>query len=380
MAELAEDDVALLVDIDCFPLNRDIVERAFAAAREGRIFGCAQSTNHIDPDRLFVAPMFMAISRRTWDRLGRPSFRRDARNDVAQALHDSGGRGGGRDRDALPMGVRRAEMAARRRRALRDRHLLSRRRLPSVRIRDERSTRSFFSRSPRRRSQDGKSISLALADRALPLSLRDQLGEPRSNAGARDLVSRGCGAFAAERLRRTRPRRTDPPLSRDDPGLCHQPRAQPRTARLDGAPARARRASPRNSSPPSTGGAAGARRGRRRASAPVERRDGADPQPPQGVAALLASPAAVAAVLEDDVRLGARLRRDPGARLAEPAFELVKLETLFDMVWLRAPGKRWARVACTAPRRAPGAAAYLISRAGALKMLAPRAAYASPST
>lgn len=88
MAELAEDDVALLVDIDCFPLNRDVVERAFAAARQGRIFGCAQSTNHIDPDRLFVAPMFMAISRRTWDRLGRPSFRRDARNDVAQALHD----------------------------------------------------------------------------------------------------------------------------------------------------------------------------------------------------------------------------------------------------------------------------------------------------
>jgi hypothetical protein len=88
MAELGEDDVALMVDIDCFPLNRAIVERAFAAAREGRIFGCAQSTNHVDPDRLFVAPMFMAISRRTWDRLGRPSFRPDALNDVAQALCD----------------------------------------------------------------------------------------------------------------------------------------------------------------------------------------------------------------------------------------------------------------------------------------------------
>ena len=88
MADLGEDDVALIVDIDCFPLNRDVVDRAFAAAREGRIFGCAQSTNHIDPDRLYVAPMFMAISRCTWDRLGRPSFRSDARNDVAQALHD----------------------------------------------------------------------------------------------------------------------------------------------------------------------------------------------------------------------------------------------------------------------------------------------------
>jgi hypothetical protein len=88
MEELGEDDVALLTDIDCFPLNREIVERAFARARDGAIFGCAQSSNHIDPDRLFVAPMFMAISRRTWDTLGRPSFQPDAQNDVAQRLND----------------------------------------------------------------------------------------------------------------------------------------------------------------------------------------------------------------------------------------------------------------------------------------------------
>ncbi|MFZ2106734.1 MAG: hypothetical protein WAV18_15410 [Roseiarcus sp.] len=88
MAEIAEDDVALLMDIDCFPLNREIVDRAFAAARAGRIFGCAQSTSHVDSDRLFVAPMFMAISRRTWEGLGRPSFRPDASHDVAQRLNE----------------------------------------------------------------------------------------------------------------------------------------------------------------------------------------------------------------------------------------------------------------------------------------------------
>jgi hypothetical protein len=88
MTEIGEDDVALLMDIDCFPLNREIVDRAFAAARAGRIFGCAQSTSHVDPDRLFVAPTFMAISRRTWDGLGRPSFRPDATNDVAQRLNE----------------------------------------------------------------------------------------------------------------------------------------------------------------------------------------------------------------------------------------------------------------------------------------------------
>jgi hypothetical protein len=87
MAELGPDDVALLTDIDCFPLNREIVARAFSRAREGAIFGCAQSTNHIDPDRIYVAPMFMAISRRTWDFLGRPSFRPNSDNDVAQRLN-----------------------------------------------------------------------------------------------------------------------------------------------------------------------------------------------------------------------------------------------------------------------------------------------------
>ena len=88
MAALDADDVALLTDIDCFPLNAEIVARAFAAARDGRIFGCAQSSNHIDPDRIYVAPMFMAISRGVWDRLGRPSFRPDAENDVAQKLNE----------------------------------------------------------------------------------------------------------------------------------------------------------------------------------------------------------------------------------------------------------------------------------------------------
>jgi hypothetical protein len=88
MAGLGAEDVALLMDIDCFPLNRAIVDEAFAAAREGRIFGCAQSSNDIDPNRLYAGPMFMAISRYTWERIGRPSFCRDGQNDVAQRLND----------------------------------------------------------------------------------------------------------------------------------------------------------------------------------------------------------------------------------------------------------------------------------------------------
>ena len=87
MLELDEDDVALFLDIDCFPLNREIVDKAFDAARAGRIFGCAQSANHIDPDDIYAAPMFLAISKRTWEALGRPSFRSDAETDIAQRLN-----------------------------------------------------------------------------------------------------------------------------------------------------------------------------------------------------------------------------------------------------------------------------------------------------
>jgi hypothetical protein len=87
MAGLGEDDVALFLDIDCFPMNREIVDAAFAAARAGRIYGCAQSANHIDPDAVYAAPMFLAISKATWEALGRPSFRSDAENDIAQRLN-----------------------------------------------------------------------------------------------------------------------------------------------------------------------------------------------------------------------------------------------------------------------------------------------------
>jgi hypothetical protein len=87
MRDLGEDDVVLFLDIDCFPMNREIVDKAFAAARAGRIIGCAQSANHIDPDAIYAAPMFLAIAKRTWEALGRPSFCSDAENDIAQRLN-----------------------------------------------------------------------------------------------------------------------------------------------------------------------------------------------------------------------------------------------------------------------------------------------------
>jgi hypothetical protein len=81
-----ESDVFCTADIDAFPLTRAAYERAIAAARAGKLFGLAQAENRRNPDEIYAAPMFLAISLQTWERLGRPSFTRDANADVAQNL------------------------------------------------------------------------------------------------------------------------------------------------------------------------------------------------------------------------------------------------------------------------------------------------------
>ena len=88
MAGLKDDDIMLCVDIDCFPTNSAIVEQAFAAAGAGRLIGCSQVSAHIDPNRIFTAPMFLAISKRLWLRLGCPSFCATQTGDIAQTVHD----------------------------------------------------------------------------------------------------------------------------------------------------------------------------------------------------------------------------------------------------------------------------------------------------
>ncbi len=79
-----DDDVFLFVDIDAFPLNAEVIERAFAAAEAGRIFGVAQTANHMpECDFLYAGPAFLCLSRRCWDAIGRPSAVPDDAHDVA---------------------------------------------------------------------------------------------------------------------------------------------------------------------------------------------------------------------------------------------------------------------------------------------------------
>lgn len=86
LAGIGPDDTVLLLDIDCMPLDRTVIERAFAVAESGGVFGVAQVANHLDAALIYAAPSFLAVARRTWEALGRPPFAADDRLDVGARL------------------------------------------------------------------------------------------------------------------------------------------------------------------------------------------------------------------------------------------------------------------------------------------------------
>lgn len=87
MERLGPQDIVLFFDIDAFPLRTSIVERAVGVARDGGLFGLAQTANH-RPSRneVYAGPMFMAVSKATYERLGRPNLRSSSQYDAAQEL------------------------------------------------------------------------------------------------------------------------------------------------------------------------------------------------------------------------------------------------------------------------------------------------------
>ncbi len=81
------DDVLIFVDIDCITLNQKVIEEAIEFAKSGGIWGCAQVSNHLsDPNHVFIAPLFHAIKKKTWLKIGSPSYQRDDDNDVGQRV------------------------------------------------------------------------------------------------------------------------------------------------------------------------------------------------------------------------------------------------------------------------------------------------------
>ncbi len=78
--------VLVLWDIDCIPLNADIVHKAIAFADAGGIMGVAQKASHIPNSIIYAGPAFLAFSMKTWHDLGSPTFACTERSDCAGEL------------------------------------------------------------------------------------------------------------------------------------------------------------------------------------------------------------------------------------------------------------------------------------------------------
>jgi hypothetical protein len=77
----------VILDIDCIPVRPTAVSDLLGRAETGALAGAVQRTNHRQNDaHLFVAPSCLAVTRDVYDALGRPSFRKTQRGDVAEEV------------------------------------------------------------------------------------------------------------------------------------------------------------------------------------------------------------------------------------------------------------------------------------------------------
>jgi len=79
------DDIALIMDIDCIILNHMKVNHYLTLCKEGYLVGNAQHSD-FSPRKIFAAPSFLAINCYVYKKLGRPSSKVTAQGDVSQHL------------------------------------------------------------------------------------------------------------------------------------------------------------------------------------------------------------------------------------------------------------------------------------------------------
>lgn len=80
-------ETILMLDIDCVPLSTEALEYTFQQAEEGKLIGNVQRSNHIENNKhTYVAPSALCITRETFEKLGRPSFKTSNRGDIAEEL------------------------------------------------------------------------------------------------------------------------------------------------------------------------------------------------------------------------------------------------------------------------------------------------------
>jgi len=86
--ELSEENIIGFFDIDCVPISKEKLEECINFVIKNDTFlGSAQVSNHIAPyTHIFAAPSFFIITKKCWERLGKPSFRDHLKWDVAEKI------------------------------------------------------------------------------------------------------------------------------------------------------------------------------------------------------------------------------------------------------------------------------------------------------
>lgn len=80
-----EHDGMLILDIDCIPLTDKAIDYYLEQASNGKVIGNVQRSNHLDNNQhVFAAPSALAISKETYETIGRPSALETKRSDVAE--------------------------------------------------------------------------------------------------------------------------------------------------------------------------------------------------------------------------------------------------------------------------------------------------------
>jgi hypothetical protein len=84
----SQSDVIVFMEPDCIPLNKDSLFDYIKYAHRNETFvGIAQVSNHIPPkSHIYAAPGFYAMSKKAYDKLGRPSFTETFRSDTAEEI------------------------------------------------------------------------------------------------------------------------------------------------------------------------------------------------------------------------------------------------------------------------------------------------------
>lgn len=80
-------DALVLFDADCIPLHATVVSDALNKVKHGhKVFGASQKASHIPGSKIYLSPCFMVMMRKTFEHIGKPSFKATDRGDVSEEI------------------------------------------------------------------------------------------------------------------------------------------------------------------------------------------------------------------------------------------------------------------------------------------------------